>query len=124
MLCDKGSIWKICHQKLVCILDRFIYLLDEINAQDFEPDLLILDNEASQKFYGIFLKHEIKYQLVPSGNHRTDNVKQSIHTFMNHLIAALCLIDLNFPLQLWDKLIQHVNTKLNSLHQSQTHPPL
>ena len=106
------------------ILTVFMTLLDNINTRGFQPDLLILDNEASQKFCKALEKYEIKYQLEPPGNHQTNNAERSIQTFKNHFITGLCSVDLDFPLQFWDRLIQHANIILHLLRRSQTHPQL
>ena len=60
------------------IITAFMTLIDKINTRGFQPDLLVLDNEASHKFCKTLERHAIKYQLAPPGNHRTNNAERSI----------------------------------------------
>ena len=64
---------------------------------------------------------EIKYQLVPPGNHRENNAERAILTFKNHFIAVLYSIDKDFHLQLWDILIQQSKISLNLIRHSILH---
>ena len=64
----------------------------------------------------------IKYQLVPPINHRTNNSERAIQKFKNHFIAGLCIIDKNFHLQLWDRLLHQATISINMLRQLKTLP--
>jgi hypothetical protein len=82
-----------------------------------KPMLHILDNEASVAF-----KEEIQknctLQLVPPDTHRRNLAERAIQTFKSHFIAILAGVDESFPMNLWDRLVPHVNqTKIpQSLH--------
>ena len=47
----------------------------------------------------------VSYQLVPPGIHRRNAAERAIRTFKNHFIAGLSSTDSNFPMHLWDKLL-------------------
>jgi hypothetical protein len=50
-----------------------------------------------------FKQNNIKYQLAPPGQHRTNAAERAIRTFKNHLIAGLCSLDDDFPIHLHSK---------------------
>ena len=64
----------------------------------------------------------IKYYLVPSSNHRSNNAEIEIKTFKNHFIAELCNVDKYFHLKLWDRLLQQATISIKLLRQSRTLP--
>ena len=51
---------------------------------------------------------DIKYQLINPNNHRANNAERVIQTFKNHLIAGICIVDKDFQLQFWYRLIKQV----------------
>jgi hypothetical protein len=67
---------------------------------------------------------DIAFQLVPPGTHRRNAADRVIRTFKNHFIAALCSLDKNFPLHLWDRLIPQAVLALNLLRGSRINPKL
>ena len=67
---------------------------------------------------------KIQYQLVPAGTHRRNAAERAIQTFKSHLIAGICGADPNFPLHLWDTLIEQCEITLNMLRASRIHPQL
>jgi hypothetical protein len=52
---------------------------------------------------------------VPPHNHRANPAERAIQTAKNHLIAALCGTHVNFPANLWDKLLPQVELTMNIL---------
>ena len=100
------------------IVTAFITLLDKTNTRQFQWNLLVLNNEAPNKFCKILEKHAIQYQSAPPGNHQTNNVERSIQAFKNPFIAGLYSVHLNFPLQLWDRLVHHLNIRPNLICRS------
>ena len=86
--------------------------------------LHILDNEAS-----IALKRQIKasntnYQLVEAHNHQVIEAERGIRIFKNCYISGLASTNLNFPIYLWDKLLEQAEITLNLLCNSRQHPHL
>jgi hypothetical protein len=61
-------------------------------------------------------KAEIDFQLIPPGMHRQNATECAI--------AGLCMADPNFPLFLWDTLVQQANITLNLLRASPLNPKL
>jgi hypothetical protein len=54
-----------------------------------------------------------KLQLDELHNHLVNATEQAIQTFKDAFIATLATTDVNFPLQLWDKLTPQVQNCLN-----------
>jgi hypothetical protein len=56
--------------------------------------------------------------LVEPHNHCVNAAERAIQTFKDAFIAALATTDVEFPLQLWDKLTPQVLDTLNLLQES------
>jgi len=82
-----------------------------------------LDNDCSQDLKAAFSKHNINYQLVPPAKHWVNAAEHAIHTFKDHFIAILSMVDLNLLLAEWDRLLPHAVITLNLLW-SHLHPSL
>jgi hypothetical protein len=67
-------------------------------------------------------KKECKLQLVEPHNHCANMAERSIQTFKDTFVATLATTDVEFPLQLWDKLAPQVQDMLNLLRESRTTP--
>jgi hypothetical protein len=88
------------------------------------PKLHRLDNECSQILKDYMTNQQEDYQLVPPGIHRRNAAERAIRTFKNHLIAGLSTADPNFPLNLWDRLLDQAYITLNLLRGSRMNPKL
>ena len=86
--------------------------------QGLRPRLQRLDNEASSILKKFMTQEDIDFQLVPPGMHRRNAAEQAIRTWKNHFITGLCTTDPNFPLFLWDTLVQQANITINLLRAS------
>ena len=64
-----------------------------------------IDNECSEALQQYMTSQNVSYQLVPPGIHRRNAAERAIRTFKNHFIAGLSSTDSNFPMHLWDKLL-------------------
>jgi hypothetical protein len=100
----------------------FDILIQSQILRGLKPLLQRLDNEASLALRNYLTKQGITYQLAPPHIHRRNNTKRAIQTFKNHFIAALCSVDPNFPLKLWDKLLPQATITLNLLRKSRISP--
>ena len=89
-----------------------------------KPKFHRLDNECPTKVKEYFERREVKYQLAPPNDHRTNAAERAIRTAKNHLIAGWWSMDKAFPLQLWDKTIPHAELTLNLLRGSRINPNL
>lgn len=69
-----------------------------------------------------FADRNLNFQLVPPGVHRRNAAERAIRTFKDHFIAILCGTDANFPMHLWDKLLEQAIITLNLLRTSRINP--
>jgi len=88
------------------------------------PALNIMDNQASRAIKAATLASNSDYQLVPPDNHRVNAAERAIRTFKNHFIAGLATADPNFPIQLWDRLLDQCEITLNLLRTSRLNTQL
>ena len=94
-----------------------------VNA-GFKPLLHRLDNECSNILKDHLHSENIDFQLAPPGIHRRNAAERAIRTAKNHLIAAFCSVDPNFPMHLWCRLLDQANITLNLLRGSRVNPKL
>jgi hypothetical protein len=107
-----------------CIKDAYKALHKRLWAAGLRPKLQRLDNECSAILKQFLKDENVDYQLVPPGVHRRNAAERDIHTFQNNFIAGLCSVDKDFPLHLWDALIDQAKTTLNLLRSSRINPKL
>ena len=88
------------------------------------PLLQKLDNEASDALQQFMTAEGVDYQLVPPHIHRRNAAERAIRTFKNHFVAILSSTDLQFPLNLWDKMLPQALLTLNLLRGSRINPNL
>ena len=60
------------------------------------------NSKPSTAIKNTMIDMDIRYQVLPPGNHRTNNTKRSIQTFKHHLISGICSVDAEFHLKLWN----------------------
>jgi hypothetical protein len=88
------------------------------------PKLHMLDNECSQLLRDHITSDGTALQTTPVAVHQRNAAERAIQTFKNHFIAGLCTTDPNFPLQLWDRLLEQSDITLNLLRASRVNPKL
>ena len=101
--------------------DDLYNYLDDIGLS---PCLNILDHEVSTTVKWLLLKRNTKFQLMDAHNHRVNAAERAIRKFKNRFIAGLCIIDTNFPIQKWDRMIKQAPLTMNLLHISRLNPRL
>ncbi len=104
------------------IFEAFKKYFDELPAKGFKPKLNIMDNQATKHIKQFLSENACKLQLVKPHNHRVNAAEHAIQTFKDTFIAALATTDVDFPLQLWDKLTLQVQNCLNLMRCSQIDP--
>ena len=106
------------------ILNAYQLVHSKLVKAGLKPKLHRLDNECSDILKDFMHEQEEDFQLVPPGNHRRNSAERAIRTFKNHFIAGLASTDPNFPLNLWDRLIEQAYITLNLLRGSRMNPKL
>ena len=72
-----------------------------------------MDNQATKHIKAFLSVQHCDLQLVEPLNHRVNAAERAIQTFKDAFIAALATTDVDFPIQLWDRLTPQVQTCLN-----------
>ena len=104
------------------IFEAYKMYFEELTSKGFKPKLNLMDNQAIKYIKQYLSENECKLQLAEPHNHRVNAVERAIQTFKDAFIAALATTNVNFPLQLWDKLTPQVQTCLNLMQRSRIDP--
>ena len=86
------------------IFEAFKTKFEMLEEKGNKPKVNIMDNQATKYIKQFLTKKECTLQLVEPHNHRINAAEQAIQTFKEAFIAALVTTNVDFPLQLWDKL--------------------
>ena len=79
-------------------------------------EVVRLDNQTSGHLETFMKKvAKTKFTYVAPGNHRTLHAERDIRTWKGHFKATRAGVDKNFPANLWDELLPHVDMTLNIL---------
>ena len=89
-----------------------------------QPKTYVIDNEAFNDLKMALLKDNISHQLVPPHAHRTNLAERAIQTFNNHFKTGLALVDPDFPLAQWGRLIARAIITLNMLREFRANPKI
>ena len=81
-------------------------------------------NEISATLKQAMRQNNIKWQLVPPKVHRRNAAERVIQTYKNHLKAVLSLLDPDFPVREWDRIIIQSELTLNLLRGARSNPKL
>ena len=73
----------------------------------------IMDNECSSILRTALTKNNISWQLIPPKTHRRNAAERAIQTYKNHLKAGLFILDPNYQVREWDRLIPQSELTLN-----------
>jgi hypothetical protein len=89
-----------------------------IESKGFVIRFNIVDNQASKVIKQFLTPKQCELMLVEPNNHRVNAGEPAMQTFKDHFVSALAIADSDFPLQLWDRLTQQVETTLNLMRPS------
>ena len=62
------------------------------------------------------------FQSADAHDHRRNVAEKAIQVFKAHFISILCGADKNFPMHLWDRLLERAEHTLNILRPSRVVP--
>ena len=54
-------------------------------------------------------------QFFKPDMHRVNATERAIQTYKNHLVAGLYTVDKNFPMKIWNEILQQLEIMLNLL---------
>ncbi len=103
------------------ILNAYKKNFEYLVSKGYSPKINVMDNQATQAIKSYLTPQQCCLQLVQSGNHSV-NADKAVQTFKNQFISALGTIDVDFPIQLWDKLAPQVQDSINLLRRSRVDP--
>eukprot|EP00804_Cyclotella_cryptica_P000229 CCRYP_016187-RB/>CCRYP_016187-RB protein AED:0.43 eAED:0.43 QI:0/0/0/1/0.5/0.33/3/0/375 len=106
------------------MVDAYEDIYQYLQSKGFKPQLNMSDNECSKTVQNFIIAQNAKIQLVEPHNHRANAAERAIQTFKNHFIAGLSSVDPEFPIQLWDELLEQAQDTLNLLWTSQQNTKL
>ena len=106
------------------LLAAYSSLYDQLTSAGLKPTLQICDNECPATFKKFLKLNDINLQLVPPYDHRTNPAEKAIDTFKSHFLAGLASLPPEFPLHLWDRLVEPATITLNLLRPSKLNPRL
>ncbi len=104
------------------IFEAYKKYFKELTSKGFTPKLNIMGNKATKDIKQYISDNNCKLQLVEPHNHRVNAAERTIQTFKDTFIKALATTNVDFPLQLWDKLTPQVQTCLNLMQRSRIDP--
>lgn len=81
----------------------------------YKPLLHWMDNEAPKMLLAFNKENNVTVQLMPPYTHRCNTAEREILTFKNHLIAGMVSLPNDFPMHLWDRLMEQAEWTLNML---------
>ena len=76
-----------------------------LREQGIQPRLHVLDNECSKAIKTFLRSQDTDIQLVKPHNHRVNAAETAVKAAKYHMIAALATLDVNCPIQLWDRFL-------------------
>ena len=112
------------NRQAATLTSTFINIHNDLTFRGAKPNMYLLDNEFSNELELALQKNNIKYQLAPPHNHRSNKAERAIQTFKEHFIAGINSVNPNFPITEWDRLIEQAEITLNLLRSSRLNPNL
>ena len=106
------------------IVTAYMEIIRLLQSRCLKPKLQRLERKASSLLQELMTAEDIDFQLAPSNMHRRNAAERAIQTCKNHSIAILSKTDPNFPIQIWDQLLDQVQITLNLLQALRINPRL
>eukprot|EP00804_Cyclotella_cryptica_P022671 CCRYP_012468-RA/>CCRYP_012468-RA protein AED:0.28 eAED:0.27 QI:0/0/0/1/0/0/4/0/650 len=91
-------------------------------SQGYKPTFNVTDNQATTPIKEYLDTEDCKWQFIEPNNHQVNAAERTIQTFKNHFVSGLCSTDSNWPLQLWDTMMEQAIITLNLLRTSHIDP--
>ncbi len=91
-------------------------------SKGYTPTINVMDNQATKAIKSYLTPQQCCLQLVKPSNHCVNASEQAIQTFKIRFTGALGTTNVDFPIQLWNKLAPQVQDSINLLRHSQIDP--
>ena len=100
-------------------------IMKRLTDKGHKVDIQILDNESSYEYKRVITeKLQAQYQLVPPNVHQRNAAEQVICMFKAHFLFIFAGVDPDFPMYMWDTLIQQTDLTINLLCQATINPKI
>ena len=106
------------------IFDAYKKNFDMLEKKGFKVKMNVMDNQATKYIKKFLTEKECELQLVEPHNKRMNAAERAIQTWKDAFIAALATTDVDFPLQLWDRLTSQVQDCVNLMRASRINPEI
>jgi hypothetical protein len=103
---------------LQSILDAYKKNFEFLVSKGYTPKMNVMDNQATKAIKSYLTPQQCHLQIIKPGNHRINAAERAIQTFKNRFIGALGTTDVDFPIQVWDKLEPQVQNSITLLRRS------
>ena len=100
------------------MVKTFQELYAYLRERGIQPRLHVLDNECSKAIKTFLPSQDTDIQLVKPHNHHVNAAETAVKAAKYHMIAALATLDVNCPIQLWDRFLPQIQDTLNLLRTS------
>ena len=114
----------LCNREAQTITTAWEILNARFSIAGQQPTTYVMDNEFSSILRNALIRNKITWQLVPPKTHRRNTAERAIQTYKNHLKAGLSILDPNFPVREWDRILVQSELTLNLLRASRVNPRL
>ena len=104
------------------IITAFDEIFKDLTEKGYKPQFNVTDNQATTPLKEYLKKEDCAWQFVEPTNHRVNAAERAIQAYKNHMISGLSTTDVDFPLQLWDKLTEQALITLNIVRTSRINP--
>ena len=99
-------------------------MMHKLTKSGHQPNIHILDNDASSILKQGLIKHKIHYQLLHLHLHRSNSYESAIQTFKAHFITFICATNTKYPAKNWDCFLPQSKLTLNFLRNCRFNPKL
>jgi hypothetical protein len=107
---------------LQSILDAYKKNFEFLVSKGYTPKINVMDNQAMKAIKTYLTPQQCCLKLVKPSNHRINAAERAIQTFKKRFPGALGTTNVDFPIQLWDKLAPQVQDSINLLRRSRIDP--
>lgn len=87
--------------------------IDFFAGLDVAVDFVFADNMLSNEQRRYMQRAKLAFQLCPPNDHRANRAERAIRTVKNHIVSMMAAADKDFPANLWDLLMPHVELCVN-----------
>ena len=88
---------------------------EKLASKGVITEVVRLDNQTSGHLEQFMKNAKTTFHYVPPGNHRTLHAERDIRTFKGHFKGTRAGVAADFPANLWDELLPHIDMTLNIL---------